>query len=92
MISFGTAIKKYRGVSGITQSVLAHRLGIQSTFLSAVENGKKEPSLTLLKKISEVLDVPVEIILWESVQITKSMSTKDKKVIEVAKELIKCYT
>lgn len=36
-------------------------------YLSAVENEKREPSLSLLKQIAEVIGVPASMLLWEDI-------------------------
>lgn len=91
MINFGAIIKKYREQVGFTQKVLSDRLDITSTYLSALENGRKEPSFLLLKRISKILCVPTEIFFWESVQIKDDLSRDKKKAIEIAKNVIRTY-
>src|SRR5689334_12285517 len=55
----GTRIRDYREAKGITIAQIAERAGIQPTILEAVENGKTDPTLALLSKIAESLEVSV---------------------------------
>ena len=41
---FAERIKQLRNAKGMSQVTLAEKVGIQSTYLSDVENAKKEPS------------------------------------------------
>lgn len=52
----------------ISQTELAKRSGITSTYLSQIEHNKKDPGFTLLKKISAVLDIPVPVLLIMSLE------------------------
>lgn len=48
-----------RHARGLSQADLAERIAINQGFLSKIENGVKEPSDEVVKKISEVLKFPV---------------------------------
>ena len=48
---------------GKTQVDLSSDLGISQSYLSDVENGKKEVTIDLLNKYSRVLDVPMSSLL-----------------------------
>ncbi len=55
-MAVGKNIKLFRTVVGLKQKELAQMVEIQESYLSSIENDKKEPSLSLLKKISKALD------------------------------------
>mgnify|MGYP002396023702 CR=1 FL=1 len=56
-------LKAYRESSGMSQEQMAHGIGSHSTHISRLENGHKQPTLTTLFKISEILNVsPEELI------------------------------
>ena len=52
-------IKKYRNVAGITQAVLAERVGVSHEFIRRIESkkGAKTFSVDTIWKISLVLDI-----------------------------------
>lgn len=57
-------IKQYREKAGLTQEQLAKRVGITSVYLCYLENGqKKNPSISLLKKIAIELNVDIGDLL-----------------------------
>lgn len=64
-VNIGKGIKFIRVASGLRQGRVAELLGITQNYLSLLENNKAEPSLTLLKKISDIFCVPVAFLLWE---------------------------
>lgn len=91
MIDFGRTIRKYRERAKITQHKLAERLGITPTYLSTIENSRKEPSLGLIKDICKALDIPQEVMFWESVEIEEGLKPDERKAIEIAKVIVKHY-
>ena len=58
----GQIIKLIRTVDGISQGELARKLHVTRTYLSQVENGKKQPSINLLKQFSEKFSVPLPLL------------------------------
>ena len=57
MSNYKLRIKEFRKIRGLTQKQLAHKIGISRSFLCEIENGKYDIRLSLLLKISVVLDV-----------------------------------
>lgn len=88
MLNIGSAIKRCRKQRGVLQEDLAEKVGVIGTYLSAVENNRREPSIGLLRKISAALDVPVEVLFWESVELDATLSVRDRDVIQTAKTLV----
>jgi len=65
-MNLGRAIKLMRTASGIKQGEIATRLGVTANYISLVENGKREPSVQLLRQLAQTLRVPVGLFfLWE---------------------------
>lgn len=64
-MNIGKGLKFVRLASGLRQGELAKKLGISQNYLSLLENNKSEPSLTLLKRISQEFNVPASFLLWE---------------------------
>lgn len=57
-------IKKIRQYSGHSQEWLAKKAGVNQSYLSQLENGKKEPSMALLKKIAKAFKLPVNVLAY----------------------------
>jgi transcriptional regulator with XRE-family HTH domain len=58
-------IKTRRKALGITQEALALDAGIDRTYISQIERGISNPSLLVLVKVAEILDVDVVALLAE---------------------------
>jgi transcriptional regulator with XRE-family HTH domain len=62
-MSIGATIKLIRQSQRKSQADLAERLHIQRTYLSQVESGQSQPSLSLLKELAVELNVPPALLL-----------------------------
>jgi transcriptional regulator with XRE-family HTH domain len=73
-MNLGQATKMMRTASGLRQKEIASRLGVTANYVSLVENGRREPSISFLRDLAVVLKVPVGLFfLWEE---TKTRSSK----------------
>jgi len=73
------AIKLIRTASGLKQKEVADKLGATSNYISLVENGKREPSISFLKRLAAVLGVPVGLFfLWEQESAGRSEKSINK--------------
>lgn len=59
-LRIGKKIVKYREMRKITQEKLAYENDFSKGYLSDIEAGKKLPSLQLLEKIAEALEVDIK--------------------------------
>lgn len=57
MIEIGKNIRNIRDVRGISQQYLSEKIGISQKQLSRIENEKISPTLALLERICETLEV-----------------------------------
>ena len=60
---FGRRIKMKRAECGISQESLAIRAGLDRTYISGLERGLRNPSLTCIFKVAKGLEVPCEDLL-----------------------------
>ncbi len=63
-MSIGSTLKLLRTASNLKQSSLAKDLDITANYLSLIENGRKEPSLTFLKRFAKEMDTPLGYLIW----------------------------
>ena len=77
-LGIGQIIKILRAAIGLKQKDLADKVGIQPHYLSLVEAGKREPSLAVLRKIANELDVPVSLLFWETEQHPEGISSENE--------------
>lgn len=59
----GKRIRHFRTQAGLTLEQLGNRVGVVASQLSLVENGRREPKLSLLQGISRELDVDISALL-----------------------------
>lgn len=62
-MSIGNRIKKYRESKNYTQAYMADSLGISQNTYSKIETGGIKLTVDRLKKISDILGIPVEDIM-----------------------------
>lgn len=74
----GLRIKDIRIKKGFTQEQLAEKININSKYLSSIERGMENPTLNILIKLSESLDVNFNNIFY---QIEIEDSAKRKSMI-----------
>jgi len=62
-------LKEYRLKAGVSQLQLADSIGVTKSFISALESGRKFPSIDLLVLIAEVLQVRAGDIINDMVEV-----------------------
>jgi transcriptional regulator with XRE-family HTH domain len=55
--AFGQAIRAIRSRRGVSQESLALQCGLDRTYISGIERGTRNPSLTNILKLAAALDV-----------------------------------
>lgn len=63
-MNVGQAIKLCRTQRGISQTDLAHQAECSVSYLSMLENNKRDPTLSTLENIADALGIPVSIIFF----------------------------
>ncbi len=87
--AMGKRIREKRKAYMITQEVLAEKLGISVEYMSRVENGNVRASLTLLEKISGVLDISEEeLILGKKEESTDRFCSEFRRLPEGKKKAV----
>ncbi|MEW6153907.1 MAG: helix-turn-helix transcriptional regulator [Actinomycetota bacterium] len=54
---FGVRVRRYRQALGLSQEALAHRAGINRTYIGSLESGQRNISLDNLCKLAKALEV-----------------------------------
>jgi transcriptional regulator with XRE-family HTH domain len=63
LATFGQRLRHHRLARGLTLAALGQRVGRAPSALSALENGRREPKLSLLRSLAEALDVSTDELL-----------------------------
>ncbi len=62
-VRLGSRVRTLRRKRGWTQVEMAEALGIDRSYLSEIETGKKDPSLTILKTLADGLELTLSELL-----------------------------
>lgn len=72
--AFGARIRELRLAAGLTQEDLAERCGLFRTYMSRIETGNANPTLTMIHALATSLAVPVPALFgaaFEPVNLVK---------------------
>lgn len=59
----GENIKKIRLEKGMSQGDICRKLGFDRSYISNIESGNKNPTLSTITKLAKALGVPMEDLL-----------------------------
>jgi transcriptional regulator with XRE-family HTH domain len=81
----GQRIRDLRNSKGLTLGALASKINTSPSLISQLERGGVNPSLSLLKSISDALSIPLSTLLEDEVNKTEApshlMNEKERKVL-----------
>lgn len=61
--SFGEAVQELRIERGLSQEDLASQIGMQRTYISDVERGIRNTSISNAKRIAKALEIPLSKLI-----------------------------
>lgn len=73
----GQRIRKYRKAYNLSQEQLADKVQISTTHMSHIETGNTKLSLAVLVKISEVLAIQTDALLFDAPQVNRTAITDE---------------
>lgn len=75
----GELVREARKSKGYTMIELAESLGLTQGYVSKIETNKNLPTIEILKKIGEILDIPLIELLFEAGYVEKPITYDDLK-------------
>lgn len=78
MVNLAHSVRMIRQAKELSLTEVAKTAGISTAFLSLIERGEKEPSLTVLRRIADALDVPSDVLLLLAQADGGSLRTSDR--------------
>lgn len=81
--NFGDNLTRIRTQKGISQKSLADMLEMHATHLSRYERNVTAPSIEVLKKISEVLEVPTDLLIYGTDEEKTKEKIKDQELLNM---------
>lgn len=83
---FGHRLRICREKKGLKQIDVAKMIGVANNTLSGYESGKYEPSLSMLIKLAELYEVPIEYII-SGIKVSKLASPPIQDLLEDISQL-----
>ena len=80
-------IRKVRKKKGWSQKELGEMIGSHLSHINRIETGKYKPSLDVLKKIADALDVSLDYLVSDSGEDLQEVKIEDKNMAERIKLL-----
>lgn len=65
MSKFSHRLKESRSANKLSRELLANKLGVSYSTIAKYESGDREPDFSTLKKLSYILEVPVNYLIGE---------------------------
>lgn len=65
VIAFAAVLRDLRDKSAMTQEQLAERADVSARFISLLETGKRQPSLSAMAALSDGLGIPMSHLVAE---------------------------
>jgi transcriptional regulator with XRE-family HTH domain len=63
VMEIGHALNVCRSAKKLSLSALAKQTGLSQSYLSMIESGKREPTLSVIEKVAAALGVPTPILM-----------------------------
>jgi len=63
--SFGARVRELRQEKNLLQGELADKVGVRESFISDIENAKKEPCLEVIEMLADGLGVSLRRLFWD---------------------------
>jgi transcriptional regulator with XRE-family HTH domain len=77
-MNLGENIKKIRKQRGLQQKQVALEVGVDQSNYNKIENGKREPSVAVLKKLADLFEVTTDYLINPDSDIPQEVSIGDK--------------
>ncbi|AJD49742.1 helix-turn-helix domain-containing protein [Isoalcanivorax pacificus W11-5] len=80
-MNFGTAIKTCREAKGLSRAKLAEDCLLSPSYITLLEQNKRDPNLSVVNKISKALDIPPSILIFLATD-KENFESFDKELAE----------
>jgi transcriptional regulator with XRE-family HTH domain len=87
-MSVGKAVKFARVAAGIKQKDLAVRLDVSPSYLSLVENDKREPSISFLRNLADEMSIPLGLLFVNVDSDVSEVSPEERALLLRIQDLV----
>lgn len=91
-MKIGKALKLCRSAKDLSLEAVAERAGISVSYLSRLENDKREPTLSIVGKVADALGVPTALVVFlasEAHELKGLDKKTEKRFAELALDLMR---
>lgn len=82
----GQVLKKLREARNLGQSQMAEQVGVTQPYWSKVEQGKANPSITLVRRSSAALGIPYSQLVAETERACDALSSEGVRILDEEEE------
>lgn len=86
-MQLGKTIRTCRKIQGYTLEQLASECNLSISYLSLVEQDKREPSLSSLQSICDALNTPLNVVLFLAAKPSEVPELDEKSILAITKAL-----
>ena len=86
-MNFGQNLKKVRTERGISQEELAKSAGVHSVQFSRYERGQSAPSIEVVQKIAQTLEISIDQLVFGDQDEVSEKSIQDRELLELFKKV-----
>jgi transcriptional regulator with XRE-family HTH domain len=86
-MDYAKAIRIARSIADLTQGELADRSGLDRSYLSLIEGGRRKPSIEALERIAEALEIPFHLLTLLATEKGDSSRIDEEQVRGLAQHL-----
>ncbi len=79
-VAFGRVLREQRLARGVSQEALALEAGVDRTFVSQLERGIRQPTLTTLWKLAGVLRIAPPLVITEA-ELDQALDALDRVLV-----------
>ncbi len=69
---FGTAVRQHRELVRLSQEELADRAGLDRTYVSGIERGRRNPTLKVQQQLADALGADLDVIFASAREIAST--------------------
>ena len=73
----GAAIRRHRQLIRLSQEELADRAGLDRTYVSGVERGRRNPTLEVLQRLADALGSDLDVIFATAREVAVRSSARE---------------
>lgn len=86
-MNYAKAIRITRSIADITQKELADRSGLDRSYLSLIEGGRRKPTVETLQTISDALEIPFHLLTLLATEKADAKRLDQEQVRGLAQQL-----